>query len=135
MTNENVVARLDRLERQNRKLRRITTALGALAVAALATPFVMSASPVCKTIWAERFVLKDARGNQRGLWDAYTRNGNPTLQLFDARGKLAMAIALDDEGGPSLSTSVNGKMVNQRLDKAVESQPQSDSEGIAQLGR
>ncbi len=129
--------RLNRLERENRKLRRWGVALGVLALAGFAAPLVMSAAPVCKTVWAERYVLKDARGNQRGLWDAYTRNGNPTLQLFDARGKLAMAIALDDEGGPLLSTSVDGKLVRQRLDRAFEPEPEpggEEPEGQAIVG-
>jgi len=131
MRNESLEARMDRLERQNRRLRRAGTALGAVALAALAAPFFMSANPVCKTVWAERFVLKDASGRQRGLWDAYTRNGNPTLQLYDVRGELSMAISLDDEGAPMLSYTSDGKLVRQPIDRSEEAVP--DSDGIASL--
>lgn len=128
MNQRDLIRRLDRLERQNRTLRRIGGTVGALAVAALVAPFVMGASPVCKTVWAERFVLKDARGQQRGLWDAYTTNGNPSLKLYDANGQACLAIQLDDEGGPSLSTiGEGGELVPTKLERASSCDEDGDS--------
>ena len=118
---QDLIQRVERLEKQNRNLRRVGGAFGALAAVALVAPFVMSASPVCKTIWAERFVLKDGQGHQRGLWDAYTSNGNPTLKLYDAKGKACFALELDDEGEPTLCTvGADGKLVPTKLERESE---------------
>ena len=58
-TQEHLVRRLDRLERENQRLKR----LGALALIGLAALVIMgqaTSAPVANTIEAERFILRRA---------------------------------------------------------------------------
>lgn len=121
--NLDLEARLTRLERTNRKLKRIGGALGALAVAGVVAPFMMSSTPTCKTVWAERFVLRDAQNRERGLWDAYTTGGVPTLKMFNQEGEVALTITMDEEGPFLAFDDQEGELVRARLGSEDEGHP------------
>ena len=89
-----VVRRLERLERENRNLRRA----GLAAVALTGVAFLAGASAVCKTVWAERFVLKDSSNRERAVLTAYETGGVPQLSLLDAQGKAALTFGVADDG-------------------------------------
>jgi hypothetical protein len=77
-----VVARLEKVERQNRRLRGAGIAVLVLAVAGL---LMGQAMPKARIVEAEGFVLKDGAGKVRaGL--AVVKAG-PVLRLSDENGK------------------------------------------------
>lgn len=89
-----VSARLDRLERQNRRLRRGLAAVGgALALAAT----LGFASPAAEEVRATKFVLTDAAGDTLGEL-AVDNTGAPYLMLRKERANAILAV-----NGPALS--------------------------------
>jgi len=96
---EELAARVQSLEVENQLLKSRARRF-ALALAALGGVAVLSsmAAVVCETVWAERFVLKDSRGRQRGYITAYETGGAPQLALLDAKGARALTFGVDDEG-------------------------------------
>jgi hypothetical protein len=91
-----VSARLETLERENRRLKRFgLAALGALGVLSLAS---FAAAPlVCDVLYCERLVIRDARGGQRVKIDAYNTE-TPGFELYDRDGKSRAKLYLDNEG-------------------------------------
>ena len=87
-------ARVDRLESQNKRLVR----WGGALLGVVATGWLMSMMPVCKTVWAERFVLKDSSGHERGVFTAYETGGTPQLTFHDAKGATQAIISVDKQG-------------------------------------
>ncbi|MGH7299604.1 MAG: hypothetical protein ACREJE_04240, partial [Candidatus Rokuibacteriota bacterium] len=80
-THHHLTRRLDRLERENRRLK----LLGALALLGLAALTVMgqtAATPVVNTIEAERFVLRDGAGHARATL-GLRPDGTAALALAD----------------------------------------------------
>jgi hypothetical protein len=103
---DTVSARLERLEREGRRWRRV--ALGsALALAALLllgqgpARAPRPASPA-RTVEAERFVLRDARGRAGATlgWDA---DDTPRLALLDPAGRPRAVLAIGAGGAPGLT--------------------------------
>ncbi len=96
---EKLAVRIRALEDENRRLKSKTRRFG-LALAALGGVAVLSSmsAVVCETVWAERFVLKDSRGRQRGYITAYETGGAPQLALLDAKGARALTFGVDDSG-------------------------------------
>lgn len=92
---QDLATRLERLERQNRRLVR----WGGALLAATAAGWAMSMAPVCKTVWAERFVLQDARGGERAVLTAYETGGVPELTLSHGKGKAGIKMGVDERGG------------------------------------
>lgn len=90
-----VSVRLDRLERENRRLRRAGIALGVLGGALALMSF--AGAPMCKTIWAERFVLQDNASRSRLTLNAYGTD-QPSITFSDSRGKAIASLALSDDG-------------------------------------
>jgi len=83
-----VTERLDRLERQNRRLRLglIAIALGSGAV------FLTAAMPsTMETVTAQKFVLVDGSGNQRAIL-AVDKDGQSSLALYDASGQRRLVL-------------------------------------------
>src|SRR5688572_15531586 len=101
--------RIAKLERSNRTLKRAGIALAALAgVVSLAS---MTAA-VCNTVYAERFVLQDARGNERARITAYETNGLPQFTLTDTKGKKALTFGVAEDGRGYMEVAgAEGKMV------------------------
>ena len=93
-----VVARLEKVERQNRRLRRAGIAVLVLAAAGL---LMGQATPKARIVEAEGFFLKDEKGNIRALLGVNKVGPGlegPGLGLFDEKGKLRALLAVGKEG-------------------------------------
>jgi hypothetical protein len=77
-----VVARLEKVERQNRRLRGAGIAVLVLAVAGL---LMGQAMPKARIVEAEGFVLKDGAGKVRA--ELVVDKDGPVLRLSDENGK------------------------------------------------
>lgn len=125
-TIEAVTERLDGLERENRRLRRIATFLlaGLLGVGALAAA---TCGRRGRTIEAQNLVLRDREGRLRGSFGV-DRSGLPSLKIFDHRGQEQITLGAEsedfatltlcDRGAPRmlLSTSIEGTTSVRLLD-------------------
>jgi hypothetical protein len=121
---EHLARRLDGLERENRRLKR----LGTLALVGLAALIIMgqtAPAPVANTIEAERFVLRDTAGNVRaslglrpdgtaalGLADdtqqerallSVTAQGLAAVELTERSGRLRAGLAVRPDGAATLA--------------------------------
>jgi hypothetical protein len=85
---EAILTRLDRLEAQNRRLKR--AGVGALVIAA-AVLLMGQARPV-RTVEAQNFLLKDANGTVRARLSIELAD-RPTLSLLDAHGSPLVSLA------------------------------------------
>ena len=110
-TLEMLAGRLERLERQNRRLR-----LGALGVLlAVGALVLMGASASPKVIEAERFVLVDEEGRQRAVLE--TSAWASALSLYDGAGNRGVTLRLgglafvDQRGRDQLTLCGNGMML------------------------
>ena len=97
-----VLERLDSLERQNRRLKRV----GVLALAFVGALALMGQASRPKTLEAEQFVIRDHQGRVRaemGMYEpeAGPRSLSPEVKLFDERGRSRVALAAYPLG-PSL---------------------------------
>lgn len=93
-----LVQRLDRLERENRWLKRI----GAVVLAGLTAVILTGQATLRKVprvVEAEKFVLKDAKGDVRGML-MMAPDGSPSLALF-GQGTVLLSVGADGE--PSLA--------------------------------
>lgn len=137
MTEQNLTARLDKLERQNKRLVRAGAAAFGLAIAGWA----MSMAPVCKTVWAERFVLRDARNNERAVLTAYETGGTPQLTFLNQKGKSVATLSVDEDGGAFLTLAdAKGKTVRFSAHTATQGkgsggEPEEGSDTVAALSR
>jgi hypothetical protein len=93
----NLAARLDRLEAQNRRLKRVGAAL-ALGLSLLALP---SAAYFCDIVSGERLVLRDSSGRQRVMVDAY-RTDAPALTFHSREGRTQASLGMDEKTGEFL---------------------------------
>jgi hypothetical protein len=96
----NLLKRLDRVERENRWLKLI----GAFTVVGLsALLFMGQAKPsnVARTIDAEKFVVRDANG-QIGAVLGITGDGNLGLEIRDKNGKAGLVLGIGLNGNPAL---------------------------------
>lgn len=91
---QDLVRRLETLERENRRLKRF--GVGILGAASLLTLTGMVAPRLCNTVWAERFVLNDQGGKTRLTLDAY-RSGDPVVTAQDKSGKTFAKLTLSGE--------------------------------------
>ncbi len=85
-----ILGRLEKVEKENRRLKRIV-AVGSLLAAVL---LIMGQARPRRTIEAEKFVLKDANGSSRAQL-GMDSNG-PTLSLQDANGVPLVALSGGD---------------------------------------
>ncbi len=100
--------RLDRLERENRRLK-IAGAVLLLALAAVGVMGQVLPKAVPKVVEAERFVLRDTRGRTRATLDA-EGSGTLALSLYDQNGKIRASLAVEADGTPRLDlVDQNGK--------------------------
>lgn len=96
-----IVQRLDRLERENRLLKRV----GIAALSTIAAVVLMGQalpSSVAKLVEAERFLVRDTAGNPRATLGLLP-DGSPSLNLIDKDGNIRMAVGMKPEGSPSLN--------------------------------
>ena len=96
---DSLLLRVDRLERQNRRLRRtMTAALGALLVVPLAA-FAVRAPQQPGPVKASRFELVDQNGKVRGEL-GFSEKLQPQLLLKDGVEKEVAQLGVDDYGSP-----------------------------------
>jgi len=122
MTDERTVElsqRIERLEKQNRNLAR--AGIAALALAGVAG--LVSAAAVCKTVWAERFVLKDPNMRERAVITAYETGGAPRFTLLDEEGEPALTLGVDKKGAPYVEVQGEDGLVRQPFRLSPEGQP------------
>jgi hypothetical protein len=97
-------ARLEALERDNRRLQRYGMLLivGMAVLLALGVVLVYSTRTVSPEVAAQRFVIKDARGAVRGVWGVA---GDSSLRwvLQDAAGRPRVRLSLLNDGSTGLS--------------------------------
>lgn len=98
---EALAGRLDRLERENRLLKRA----GLAAIGLIAAVVLMGQaqpSHVAKMVEAERFLVRDATGKPRATLGLLP-DGSPSLNLIDKDGNIRMAVGMKPEGSPSIN--------------------------------
>ena len=103
---DDLLVRIESLEKQNRRMRRIggglVAALGLVGLMSFAGP------PVCKTVWAERFVLKDSSMRERMVLDGYSTS-TPSLTLKNTDGQGIASLSINDKGDMSIKLFKDGK--------------------------
>jgi len=93
-----VVERLERVERQNGRLK----CAGMVVLLLAATGLVMAQTfPASKTVEAEAFVLRDGVGTARAVW-APAPEGGAALTFFDQAGKPRAQMRVERDGAPGL---------------------------------
>jgi hypothetical protein len=123
-----ILARLERLERENRWLKRAAVVLVVLAGTGLLTAAQNTSKD--KVMQGQRFSLRDASGNERA-WLGMGKAGGPqlrfldangderaafemannamTLQLLDAKGNLQTGVSLEPTGVAVVSYDDTGR--------------------------
>jgi hypothetical protein len=95
---QGMVGRLIRVERENRRLKRV----GALALLALAVVVLMgqAASP-SKVVRAQLFALRDTTGKDRATLSLGT-DGSPALTFLDQDAKPRLTLFTIPDGSPAV---------------------------------
>lgn len=124
--------RLDRLERENRTLKR--WGIGAVALAGVAV-LSSAAAVTCKTVWAERFVLKDPSMNERAVLTAYENGGLPALRFLDQNGDPALALGVDKAGLAYLEVPGDDGLVRRSFATSAEGHPTLKPEARPSCGK
>lgn len=89
-TAQDLLARMDRLERESRKWKRV--GIAALALASVGV--LGSALTVCDSVSAERFIVRDARGKERVRLTAYETGGIPKLSFLNDKGQTVFSLGV-----------------------------------------
>src|SRR5688572_1996056 len=95
---QSLADRIQNLESSNRRWKRLGIAAAALAGIATLASMRSVVAAVCNTVYAERFVLQDARGNERARITAYETNGLPQFTLQDQKGRKALSFGVSEDG-------------------------------------
>jgi hypothetical protein len=102
-------ARLEALERDNRRLRRYGALLvvGMAMLLGLAVVLVYTRRSVTPEIAAQRFVLRDAGGNIRGAWGV-AEDSSLRLVFQDQAGRPRIKVSLLNDGSAGISLADSG---------------------------
>jgi hypothetical protein len=100
-TVETLAIRLDRLERENRRLKR-TGAVALVGIAALVLMGQTTPGEVANVLEAKQFVLRDSRGDTRAVL-ALGPDGSVGLGLSDKAGTARAWLSLGPQGSPSFA--------------------------------
>jgi hypothetical protein len=100
-----VLARLEKVERQNRRLRGAGIAVFVLAAAGL---LMGQAMPKARIVEAEGFQLKDGQGKVRA--ELVVDKDGPRMALRDENGKTRVGLFVDKEGQVLAMTDENGEL-------------------------
>jgi len=100
MNEQSLVTRVNRLERENRRMK----LMGVLVLLGITAVMVMGqASSSNPTILrAEQFILQDKNGNARGAFLSHP-DGSPGLIMTDSQNKLRIGVMVKPNGEPSLN--------------------------------
>jgi hypothetical protein len=85
---ETIIARLEKLERQNKRLRQV----GIVSLLLLAVLVVAGVAAPSRTIEAEKFVLKDVNGKTRA--ELLSNDAGPDLRLLDENGIIRLSVSI-----------------------------------------
>lgn len=96
-TLDRLTQRFDRLERDNRRIKRY----GTLVVLAIVAAGLIGQVSKERVVQAQQFILLDAAGTVRAGLDA--TGGYPALRLTDKNGKTRASLAVLDDGTPMLA--------------------------------
>ena len=99
-TMDSLLRRLDRVERENRWLKRIG-ALALIGASALAVMGQAGSSNVAKVVEAEKFVVRDANGGVGAVLGVTTDN-NSGLEIRDKNGKAGVTLGMGASGNPAM---------------------------------
>jgi hypothetical protein len=121
-----IYERLDTLERSNRRLKLLlsTCLCGAVAL------FLMGAASGPKVVEAEKFVLRDGAGVERG--EMFATDAARGLVFYNKNGKQAVALVISDQMNGLVVFDQNGNLrqtITSKLDESAWSifRPGSDS--------
>ena len=103
---QSLVQRLERVERQNRNLKR----LGYVAVVVLGAILFLAQVPGHRTVEAQSFILKDASGQVRAELSTDAQN-TPALILRDDKGNARVSVGGGDKPFLTLSNADNQQRV------------------------
>ena len=99
-TMETLAQRLDRVEVENRRLKR--AGVGALAVIAAVVLMGQATPPKApKVVEADEFLLRDAKGNVRAMLGF--RGGAPLLSFYDEEQTLRIGLGFTTDGLPTVT--------------------------------
>lgn len=101
-----LLTRLEQLESENRRMKRVGTALFSCLGLGLLVGF--AAPRICDTISAERFLVKDSRGKTRIMLNAYSTDA-PSITWSNAKGKQIATLSLDSSDEMNLEVFKDGK--------------------------
>ena len=112
---EALLQRVDALEKENRRMKRL--GMGLLGASSLVALLSAAAPAFCKTVWAERLVLRNARGQDVMTMDAYSGdvptitmkaddgkrvrlswNEGVLMDFLDKRGEAATTVKINTDG-------------------------------------
>jgi len=99
-TMETLARRLDRVERENRRLKRS----GVVALAVIAAVGLMGQATkgkVAKVIEAEKFIVRDASGKVRGVLGAH--EDTVVFGLYDMQEKTRLVLFMGPDGSPGIA--------------------------------
>jgi hypothetical protein len=101
------VKRLEKVEHENRRLRRtghaILVGFAVLLAAGAATPVIFRDRPTIKdVVEARSFALRDSQGRVRGVF-GMSQDGSPQFLLQDEGGAARLRLTVLDDGSPGLS--------------------------------
>ncbi len=106
-TMETLARRLDKVERENRRLKRA----GVLVLAVIAAVVLMGQATPSKVVEAPKFVLRDASGRVHAVLGTVNKRA-VSLALITKNGKPRVVLGVSSDG--SLSLSFYDKDVNRR---------------------
>jgi len=100
MNEQSLVTRVNRLERENRRMK----LAGVLVLLGITAMMVMgqAGSGAQRTVTAKQFLLQDENGKDRGNFFALP-DGTVALTLLDSKDKPRFALAVNPDGGTSLN--------------------------------
>jgi len=129
--------RLERLERQNKTLKRWGAGL-ALGVGLLG---LASAKLVCDTVTGERLVLRDQSGRTRVMLDAYGSD-SPSLVFHNREGRPTAKMGVDEKSGELVLNVFDAKggtkaswSLGKDAPKTQESAPAKKADGPVSMAR
>ena len=109
-TEQSIIERLETLERQNRRMKRI----GAGVILTVASLLLMAQTAPTRIVEANGFVLKDSSGRIRAKLEV-SNAGNPILNFMSTRGDIRMSLSANDGGGGITLLGPNGQNLSLAL--------------------
>lgn len=117
---EALLQRVDALEKENRRMKRL--GMGLLGASSLIALMSAAAPMLCKTVWAERLVLRNSSGQDVMTMDAYSGevptitmkaddgkrvrlswNEGVLMDFLDKRGESATTVKINTDGETTIA--------------------------------